>query len=91
MKKCGRENRIKGFIYFVNRVTGDTVWENLAVGTKKGKNNVWDNWAENGLDPSQQIWESYTDEVSGHEYYHNPLTGKYLSNAGRSDRSLEYA
>ena len=28
------------------------------------------------MNPSKQVWESYTDEVSGHEYYHNPLTGE---------------
>ena len=76
-----KSNR-KGFTYFVNRVTGDTVWEKpnetaVEGGNPEGGNsNVWDEWAKNGLEQSKQVWESYTDEVSGHEYYHNPITGE---------------
>ena len=69
------KSNAKGFTYYVNKETGDTVWEkpNSPAKSEK-KQTVWDEWAQNGINQEQPTWEKYYDEVSGHEYYHNPLT-----------------
>eukprot|EP00943_MAST-04B_sp_MAST-4B-sp1_P001703 g1703.t1 len=71
------KSNAKGFIYYINKSTGDTVWEKPNTTSNKEKNNketVWDEWAQNGINQQQPIWEKYYDEISGHDYYHNPLT-----------------
>ena len=69
------KSNAKGFTYYVNRVTGDTVWEKPKSSVPpENKNTVWDEWAKNGINETEPTWEKYFDEQSGHEYYHNPLT-----------------
>ena len=41
------KSNAKGFTYYVNRVTGDTVWEKPKSSVPpENKNTVWDEWAK---------------------------------------------
>ena len=72
-----KKSNVKGFTYFVNKVTGDTVWEKPSdYVEEQQQHGAWDEWEKNGLSDSKQVWESYIDNKSGHEYYHNPVTGE---------------
>jgi hypothetical protein len=69
---------VTGHSYFVNSVTGESLWEKPEVDTgtedgqmrtRSGRNDSDDH------DPDASQWEEVVDEVSGHVYFVNVITG----------------